>query len=397
MSAPLAPDRGFGVYIHWPYCARICPYCDFNVYKARPVDEGAWVKALTDDLAAHRALTGPRTLGSIFFGGGTPSLMSPEAVGDLIEAAARLWTPADDIEISLEANPTSAERQRFEGFAAAGVNRVSLGVQSFDDAALKALGRDHSAAEAVAAAETARRVFPRMSLDLIYARPDQGAAAWRDELARGLALAGDHLSLYQLTIEPGTAFAKAAARGALIPPDEASAADLYELTQELCAAADFPAYETSNHARAGGASRHNLIYWRMGDYVGVGPGAHGRMTREGRRFAAEAVRRPEDYLAKVSAQGVGGEETELTAAEDAAERLLMGLRLAEGAKLRPILERRGVSADAPAVVDALGEIEAAELGDFDSDGRLRLSGAGRLLVDAVARRLIRALDTADAH
>ena len=289
-------DPGFGIYVHWPFCAAKCPYCDFNSHVPdTPPDEKRLLAAYRAELAHFAALAPGRTVSSVFFGGGTPSLMSGETVAGILDAIARLWPLAGDAEITLEANPTSAEAARFARYRSAGVNRLSLGVQSLRDDALAALGRRHGAREAVAALETARSLFPRFSFDLIYARSGQQLADWRVELAEALALAGDHLSLYQLTIERGTPFFARQRRGELQLPDDDLARDFYDLTQDLCQSAGMPAYEISNHARPGGASRHNLTYWRSGDYVGVGAGAHGRIGSGAGRRATAAIARPSDW------------------------------------------------------------------------------------------------------
>jgi putative oxygen-independent coproporphyrinogen III oxidase len=334
----LADLREVGVYIHWPFCARICPYCDFNVVRDRRRGEAqaALFRAILSDLKAQAEPLGGRRLVSIFFGGGTPSLMDPEWAGRLIGAARALFEPATDLEVTLEANPTDAEADRFAAFAAAGVGRLSLGVQSLDDDALAFLGRNHDAATARRAAEVARRAFPRLSIDLIYALPGQTAAAWRAALAQGLSLGPEHISAYQLTLEPGTAFDRAVRRGLWAPPENDTAGALYQTTEAVLAAAGFEAYEVSNHARGPAArSRHNLIYWRGGDYLGVGPGAHGRITTpDGARWSALAPSRIADYVARVETAGCGVEErAELTPSEAALERLLMGLRTTEGVAL----------------------------------------------------------------
>ena len=367
------------VYVHWPYCARICPYCDFNVVRdrGRTEEAAALAEAIIADLSAQAALTGPRRLTSLFFGGGTPSLMTPDQAGRILEAAGRLWTPAADLEVSLEANPTDAETGRFAGFAAAGVNRLSLGLQALDDAALAFLGRNHDAAEGRRAAETAARLFPRLSLDLIYARPDQTPEAWAAELAAAVDLGAEHISPYQLTIEAGTAFARARARGRWTPPDEDLAADLYETTQEVLGALGFTAYEVSNHARGEAArSVHNLAYWRGWDYVGAGPGAHGRLTLDGTRHATEA---PRSIAAYVAAAGSSPGLQALTPLQAAEERLLMGLRCLEGVELSAL---------------AALEIEAGRLEDLVAaglltvgDGRVSATAAGRPLLDRITAEL----------
>jgi oxygen-independent coproporphyrinogen-3 oxidase len=371
----------FAVYIHWPFCRSKCPYCDFNSHVRETIDEAGWRDALLSELDHWASETAGREVASIFFGGGTPSLMSPGTVGALLDRAASRWRLAADVEITLEANPTSVEAGKFAGFRAAGVNRVSLGVQALDDAALKALGRRHDAAEAVHAVELARRHFPRWSFDLIYARPGQKAPAWERELDRALALAGDHLSLYQLTIEPGTAFAAAHARGELVLPEEEDAAALYELTQAKLAAAGLPAYEVSNHARPGGECRHNLVYWRHQDYAGIGPGAHGRLTRDDRTVATRQLRAPETWLAAVARDGHGTQERiPLSPRETAEETLMMGLRLDEGVGRE-------------AVRDAIDESRVPDLveGGFlvDDPGRLRTTQAGRQRLNAVLGALLR--------
>jgi oxygen-independent coproporphyrinogen-3 oxidase len=368
-----------GVYIHWPYCARICPYCDFNVVRDRGGRAGpaALARAIGADLEAQGRRLGRRRLVSVFLGGGTPSLMDPEWAGDLLAAARRLFEPAPDLEVTLEANPTDAEADRFAAFAAAGVNRLSLGVQSLDDAALAFLGRNHGAAEARRAAEIAGGVFPRLSIDLIYARPDQTPGAWRAELGEALALGAEHVSPYQLTIETGTAFDRAVSRGHWAPPDPDLAAALFETTQDVLEGAGFDAYEVSNHARGLGArSQHNLIYWRGGDYLGVGPGAHGRITEGGARWATLTPARIADYGARVRADGCGiAERTRLSPREAALERLLMGLRTIEGvalAELAPL-------APDPAAMDAL---VAAGLLTRETD-RLIATRRGRAVLDRI--------------
>ena len=319
------------VYFHWPFCRSKCPYCDFNSHVRDGVDAARWTRALMRDLEYQAELTAGRTVGSVFFGGGTPSLMPPETVAALLDGVRSHWALMPDAEITLEANPNSAEAERFRAFAAAGVNRLSLGVQALDPEALRFLGRAHDRQEAIAAIGQARATFPQFSFDLIYARPGQSLAAWRRELDEALTLAGEHLSLYQLTIEPGTAFATLARRGELVPPDEDSTAALFEITQERLAAAGLPAYEISNHARPGAECRHNLAYWRYRDYAGIGPGAHGRLTFDGTKYATRQHRLPEKWLAAVETNGTGIEETAaIDGATTVEEMLMMGLRLAEG-------------------------------------------------------------------
>ena len=374
-----------GVYVHWPYCARICPYCDFNVYRdrGRTDEPAALAHAIEDDLAAQAALTGPRELVSVYFGGGTPSLMAPDAMGRILDRARSLWSPAADLEVTLEANPTDAETDRFAAFAAAGATRLSLGLQSLDDAALRFLGRNHDAAAGRRAAAAARRAFPRLSVDLIYARPGQTAEDWREELARAADLGAEHVSPYQLTIESGTAFGRAARRGQLVTPDEDLGADLYETTQAVLSAAGFDAYEVSNHARGEAArSRHNLVYWRGHDYVGAGPGAHGRLTLGGVRRATVAAARPADYIARVRDTGAGFETDEaLSPVEAAEERVLMGLRIDEGVAFDEVAAL-GLSADTPKVA------ALRELGLLAADeGRLRATPAGRRVLDRLTAEL----------
>jgi putative oxygen-independent coproporphyrinogen III oxidase len=333
---------GLALYIHWPFCVSKCPYCDFNSHVRASIDQDGWREALLADLASEAAAWPRGPVGSIFFGGGTPSLMEPATVAALIAAAERHWGFTPDVEITLEANPSSVEAARFADLAAAGVNRVSLGLQSLDDAALRFLGRAHDCAEGLAALDTAQRAFRRVSFDLIYALPGQSEAAWEAELGRALGFGTGHLSLYQLTVEPGTRFAALAAKGAFVEKDPDEAATLYELTQALAEAAGLPAYEISNHARPGEESRHNLAYWRYRPYLGVGPGAHGR--RSG--LATVRHKKPENFLSALARNGNGlAEETPLAPAEQASERLLMGLRLREGVPLkgiRPALDLAGV-------------------------------------------------------
>jgi oxygen-independent coproporphyrinogen-3 oxidase len=371
-----------GVYIHWPYCARVCPYCDFNVFKDRKGDEpAALARAIVADLEAQAALTGPRDLASIFLGGGTPSLMDPDWAGEMIAAARRLWTPAADLEITLEANPTDAEAARFAAFADAGVNRLSLGLQSLDDAALKFLGRNHDAATAIRAARAAARAFPRLSIDMIYARPGQTPAAWANERRAAVDLGAEHLSPYQLTIEAGTAFDRAVRRGQFAPPDGDTGAALFDTTQQVLEAAGFDAYEVSNHARGAAArSRHNLIYWQGCDYVGAGPGAHGRITLDGVRQATHAASKPADYIAHVAETGLGFAAPETLDPRGAAqERLLSGLRITEGVPL----------ADVAALEIAPSRIaDLVALGLLAVDPqRLRATPAGRLVLDRLTVEL----------
>jgi len=385
LTDPLDPGSDVGLYVHWPYCARICPYCDFNVVRdrGRTEEQAGLVEAILTDLRAQRDLTGPRRLASIFFGGGTPSLMAPDAVARIVAAARDLFSPAGDIEITLEANPTDAEAGRFAALADAGINRLSMGVQALDDAALRFLGRDHSAAEALRAVDLARRAFDRLSIDLIYARPDQTPQAWAAELTAALALGFEHVSPYQLTIEPTTAFGRAFVRGTLTPPDEDRAASLYETTQEVLSAAGFEAYEVSNHARGPAArSSHNLHVWRGGDYLGLGPGAHGRLTLDGVRTATVAHRRIADYVAGVLGLTPWSERDAQTLSDAAEERLLLALRTTEGAPVA-LLSALGLSA------------ECAPVADLIADGFLMLKAErliaterGRPVLDGVLKALL---------
>ena len=377
---PDAPPPPLGIYIHWPYCARICPYCDFNVFRVRRAEEpAALARAIVADLEAQAQITGPRRLVSIFFGGGTPSLMEPGWAGEIIAAARRLWTPEPDLEVSLEANPTDAEADRFEAFAAAGVNRLSLGLQALDDAALAFLGRNHDAGEGLRAAQLAARAFPRLSLDLIYARPGQTPEGWAAELRQAAALGAEHLSPYQLTIEAGTAFDRAVRRGRFAAADPELGAALYETTQAVLESEGFDAYEVSNHARGEAArSRHNLVYWRGWDYVGAGPGAHGRITRGCVRHATFAESRPAAYLARVADSGTGFAAMEaLTAQAAAEERVLSGLRIDEGV---PWPELAALPLETDRFV-ALGLLA-------DDPERLRATAAGRLVLDRLTAELL---------
>ena len=381
-------EPGFGIYVHWPFCLSKCPYCDFNSHVRAGVDQGRWRAALLAELDHYAADTAGRTVTSLFFGGGTPSLMQPATVGAAIDRAAARWRLAPDIEITLEANPTSAEAACFDGFRAAGVNRLSLGVQALDDRALRFLGRGHSAAEAMAAVALAQARFARTSFDLIYARPGQGAAAWREELTRAVALAGEHLSVYQLTIEPGTAFEGAHRRGELATPDEDTAAALYETTQELMAAAGLPAYEISNHARPGAECRHNLTYWRYGDYVGIGPGAHGRLTIDGVKLATRQHRAPEAWLAAVEAEGHATRRRQpVPPAERLNEMLMMGLRLADGVARPRFRVETGLEPEAALDGERLRRLAAGGFLVLDDAG-LRATAAGRQRLDAVLAALL---------
>ena len=326
-----AAREPLAIYIHWPFCLSKCPYCDFNSHVREAVDASRWTRALLADLEHQRALAPDRTVASIFFGGGTPSLMPPETAAALIARVKLLWPVAPELEVTLEANPNSAEAERFSSFAEAGISRLSLGIQALDPDALRFLGRGHDRDVAIAAIGLARANFPRFSFDLIYARPGQDAAAWKAELGEALTLAGDHLSLYQLTIEPGTAFGNRAARGEVLVPDEEMGAALFEATQLRLAAAGLPAYEISNHARPGAECRHNLAYWRYDDYLGIGPGAHGRVTAGGGKLATRQLRAPEAWLAALETTGAALDETTPIGRDTAVEEMvMMGLRLVEG-------------------------------------------------------------------
>jgi oxygen-independent coproporphyrinogen-3 oxidase len=380
----LTPAPPLAVYVHWPYCARICPYCDFNVVRDRgQAEQAGLARAIEADLEAQAALTGPRTLVSVFLGGGTPSLMDPDWAGRILARAKALWTPAADLEVSLETNPTDAEAGRFAAFSAAGVNRLSLGLQALDDEALKALGRNHDAAAGRRAAAAAMRAFPRLSVDLIYARPGQTPASWTAELAEAVDLGAEHVSPYQLTIEAGTAFDRAVRRGTLRTPGEDLAATLYDATQAGLEAAGFDAYEVSNHARGAAArSRHNLAYWRGWDYVGAGPGAHGRLTLDGTRWATEAQARPGGYIEAVRRGGVGlATRVRLSAEEAAQERVVMGLRIDDGVGWDEVAAL-GVGPGSAKVADL------RELGLLSDDPtRLRATRAGRLVLDRLTAEL----------
>jgi oxygen-independent coproporphyrinogen-3 oxidase len=375
----------FGVYVHWPFCLSKCPYCDFNSHvRHAAIDETRYVRAFAAEIASTAARIPGRTVSTIFFGGGTPSLMQPATVGAILEAVGKHWTIARDVEITLEANPTSVEATRFKGYRAAGVNRVSLGVQSLDDAALKELGRLHTAQEALDAVAVARSIFDRYSFDLIYARPRQTVEQWSAELRRAIEEAAEHLSLYQLTIEPDTPFAALNKAGKLVVPDEDTARELYDATQQICAAAGLPAYEISNHARPGAECRHNLVYWRGHEYAGIGPGAHGRLNINGGRIATETERRPELWLMRVESLGHGLIVDEaLTPGEQADEYLLMGLRLAEG--IEPsrytALSGRDLDLDRIATLREQGAVEDT------AAGRLRVTMSGFPVLDAVVADL----------
>ncbi|CAH1652365.1 Heme chaperone HemW [Hyphomicrobiales bacterium] len=380
MMHPTA-GAGFGVYVHWPFCASKCPYCDFNSHvRHAPVDEARFVAAFAREIAHRAELAPKRVVTSIFFGGGTPSLMKPATVGAILDAIGRHWSVDERVEISLEANPTSVEAERFRGYRAAGVNRVSLGVQAMNDTDLKALGRRHTAAEAMGAVGIAASIFDRFSFDLIYARPNHTPAAWAAELKEAIARAAEHLSLYQLTIEPGTWFHKLHQAGKLVVPDDEVGRALYDVTQEVCAAHGLPAYEISNHAAAGAQCRHNLVYWRYGEYAGVGPGAHGRLVTGQGRLAMETELVPETWLEKVEQHGHGLADVEvLTPAAQGDEYLLMGLRLTEGIDPRRYTALSGRALDPERVAGLLEH----GLIIRHPDERISVSPAGFPVLNAV--------------
>ena len=378
MSTPLA------LYIHWPFCISKCPYCDFNSHVRESVDQDAWCKALLADMAYEAALTPDRKLSSIFFGGGTPSLMPPSTVAALIDAAAQHWGFADNIEITLEANPSSVEASRFADLAKAGVNRVSLGLQSLDDAALAFLGRAHSVAESLDALTVAQQHFDRVNIDLIYARPEQTAKQWEAELRRALSFGTDHMSLYQLTIEAGTRFETLVRTGHFTPADDDDAATLYDMTQDMARTAGMAAYEISNHAQAGHESRHNLSYWRYDDYIGIGPGAHGRRLK----CATQRHKKPENFLSAVdrNAHGISAED-HLDPASRATESLLMGLRLSEGISLERLSSRTGIAPDKMLDFTAVDKI--ARLGLITRNGdRITVTPQGMPLLDAILPQIV---------
>ncbi len=377
-------NGGFGLYVHWPFCEAKCPYCDFNSHVSKNIDQKQWLNSFLDELRRSALDTPDRVLNTIFFGGGTPSLMHPDTVAAVIDEARSLWRPANDMEITLEANPGSVEAGRFAAYRDAGVNRISMGVQALNDDDLRRLGRIHSVAEARAAFDIARACFDRVSFDLIYARQHQTLVAWRAELSDALSMAVDHLSLYQLTIEEGTAFGDRYAVGKLrgLPEDD-SAADMYLATQEICEAHGLPAYEVSNHARPGAESQHNLIYWRYGDYVGIGPGAHGRITRDGKKLATETYLSPNRWLQAVD-QGSGEKErTELSAQDQANEYLMMGLRVSEGLDI----DRFNSLSGQPLPKTKLEHL--TDIGMIEQkDGRLIATQDGRAVLNSVIRELL---------
>ena len=378
-------NEGFGVYLHWPFCLSKCPYCDFNSHvRHAAIDETRFVRAFESEIASTAARAPGRTVTSIFFGGGTPSLMQPSTVGAILDAVGKHWTVAPDTEVTLEANPTSVEATRFAGYRSAGVNRVSLGVQALDDGSLKSLGRLHTAREALDAVAIARSAFDRYSFDLIYARPGQTTAMWARELQQAISEAAEHLSLYQLTIEPETPFHAMHAAGKLVIPDDDNARALYDTTQEICDRAGIPAYEISNHARPGSECRHNLVYWRAHEYAGIGPGAHGRLDIDGYRRAIATEKRPESWLMRVESLGNGVITDDLLTREERADEfLLMGLRLAEG------IDPARFAAVAGRPLDPLRIKQLSAQGFVESDGQgfLRVTKAGFPVLDAVVADL----------
>lgn len=381
----MSPDPGFGLYLHWPFCQSKCPYCDFNSHVAASIDQAKWQDAYLSEIARLGAETQDRILQTVYFGGGTPSLMDPELVGAILGKIRSVWRMSNDVEITLEANPTSVEASRFAGYRDAGVNRVSIGVQALNDDALPRLGRMHTVKEALRAVEIGMSVFPRVNFDLIYARQDQDLRQWSDELALALTLGSSHLSLYQLTVEDGTVFQQRHARGLLNGlPDDDLAADMFKLTQDLTADAGIPAYEVSNHAGPEQESRHNLIYWRGGDYVGVGPGAHGRLRAAGQRTTTEGIKNPTAWLDAVRTVGSGDlPRTILTPQEAGAEYMMMGLRLRSGLSLSRYSDLSGQSVDGAKLthLQSLGLI-------LIEDDILRTTETGTLVLNAILRDLL---------
>jgi oxygen-independent coproporphyrinogen-3 oxidase len=375
---------GFAIYVHWPFCQAKCPYCDFNSHVAREVDQARWLKSYLTEIDRYAAMTRGRVLTSIFFGGGTPSLMNPDVVDGILERIRMHWPRANDLEVTLEANPGSVEAGRFKAYAESGVNRISMGIQALNDRDLLRLGRIHTTSEAMAAFDVARNQFERVSFDLIYARQDQTLEAWKTELKQALGMAIDHLSLYQLTIEEGTVFGDRYERGKLkgLPPEDLSA-DMYHITQDICEDAGFLTYEVSNHARLGAESRHNRVYWRYGDYIGIGPGAHGRLTLDGQRLATEAWRNPGRWLDAVAAGTGEKDRVPLTPGDQASEFLMMGLRLAEG-----INPARFVSLSGRRLPErTLNHLN--DLGMIDQKpGNLRVTRQGRIVLNAILSELL---------
>lgn len=377
-------NGGFAIYLHWPFCQAKCPYCDFNSHVAQHIDQSRWLQAYLTEIDRYAALTQGRILTSVFFGGGTPSLMNPDIVAAILDRIRQKWPQANDIEVTLEANPGSVEAGRFKGYADAGVNRISMGIQALNDRDLQRLGRIHSTTEALAAFDIARKQFERVSFDLIYARQDQTLDAWKSELKQALSLAVDHLSLYQLTIEQGTAFGDRYNRGGLkgLPPDDLSA-DMYDATQDICEDAGFICYEVSNHARPNAESRHNRVYWRYGDYIGIGPGAHGRLTLQGQRFATEAFSNPGFWLDRAHDALTEKDRSALTAEDQANEFLMMGLRLSDGIDMARFAKLAGHPLPQTRV-DHL-----VELGMVQADrGFLSVTRQGRMVLNAVLAELL---------
>jgi putative oxygen-independent coproporphyrinogen III oxidase len=375
---------GFAIYVHWPFCQAKCPYCDFNSHVAREVDQARWLKSYLTEIDRYAAMTRGRVLTSIFFGGGTPSLMNPDVVDGILERIRMHWPRANDLEVTLEANPGSVEAGRFKAYAESGVNRISMGIQALNDRDLLRLGRIHTTAEAMAAFDVARNQFERVSFDLIYARQDQTPEAWKRELKQALGMAIDHLSLYQLTIEEGTVFGDRYERGKLkgLPPDDVSA-DMYHITQDICEDAGFLTYEVSNHARPGAESRHNRVYWRYGDYIGIGPGAHGRLTLDGQRLATEAWRNPGRWLDAVAAGTGEKDHVPLTPGDQASEFLMMGLRLTEGINPARFVSLSG----RPLPERTLNHLN--DLGMIDQKpGNLRVTRQGRMVLNAILSELL---------
>lgn len=377
-------NGGFGLYIHWPFCEAKCPYCDFNSHVTRNIDQNRWKRAYLSEIDRYAEMLPNRVLNTVYFGGGTPSLMDPSVVSDVLERIRKSWPVANDLEVTLEANPGSVEAGRFSAYADAGVSRVSMGVQALNDADLHKLGRIHSVAEAYQAFDIARKFFNRVSFDLIYARQDQTVEAWRSELKEALSMAVDHLSLYQLTIEPGTAFGERFERGKLRGlPDDDRSGDMYEVTQEICGTAGLPAYEVSNHAKPGAESRHNLVYWRYGDYCGIGPGAHGRITLDGQRHATEAFWQPGKWLAGVEASEKVEDQSAIGGQDQADEYLMMGLRLTDGIDARRYKAMSGGDLSA----NTLTRLE--EIGMIVQDRHyIRATAGGRMVLNAVIKELL---------
>ena len=377
-------NGGFGLYIHWPFCEAKCPYCDFNSHVSRTIDQDRWKKAYLAEIDRIAELLPGRVLNTVYFGGGTPSLMNPDVVQDVVEKIRQGWPMSNDAEITLEANPSSVEADRFAAYAAAGISRVSMGVQALNSEDLRRLGRIHTVEEAFQAFEIARKYFERVSFDLIYARQDQTVESWRDELRQALSMAVDHLSLYQLTIEPDTAFGDRYARGKLRGlPDDDRASDMYEVTQDICSAAGLPAYEVSNHAAPGAESRHNLVYWRYGDYAGIGPGAHGRITLEGQRHATEAYSQPGKWLKAVESHQPNGAIEAISPGDQADEYLMMGLRISEGIDPRryKAISGRDLSASRLARLEEIGMI-------VHDKNQVRATQQGRMVLNAVIKDLM---------